>query len=44
MIKIVAASSPYHSINKLEQSEPVKLAGHVHSFVELNLDPNTSNY
>ena len=44
MIKIVAASSLYHSINKLEKSEQDKLADPVHSFPGLNLDTNTSNY
>ena len=44
MIKIVGASSLYHSINKLEQSEQDKLADPVHSFPGLNLDPSTSNY
>ena len=29
MIKIVAASSPYHFINKFEQSKQVKVADHV---------------
>ena len=44
MIKIVGASSLYHSINKLEQSEQDKLADPVQSFPGLNLDPSTSNY
>ena len=44
MIKIVGASSLYHSINKLEQSEQDKLADPVHSFPGLNLNPSTSNY
>ena len=44
MIKILGASSLYHSINKLEQSEQDKLADPVHSFSGLNLDPRTSNY
>ena len=43
MIKIVDASSLYHSINKLEQSEQDKLADPVQSFPGLNLDPSTSN-
>ena len=44
MIKIVGASSLYHSIKKLEQSEQDKLADPVHCFAGLNLDPSTSNY
>ena len=44
MIKIVAASSLYHSINKLKPSEQEKLSDIVNSFPGLNLDPNTSNY
>ena len=44
MIKIVAATSLYHSISKLDQSEQDKLADPLHSFPGLNLDPNTSNY
>ena len=44
MIKIVGASSLYHSINKLEQSEQDELADPVHSFPGLNLDPSTSDY
>ena len=34
MIKTLGASSLYHSINKLEQSEQDKLADPVHSFLD----------
>ena len=44
MIKIVAASSLYHSINKLDQSEQDKLADPLHSFPGLNIEHNTPSY
>ena len=44
MIKIVAGSSLYHSINKLKPSEQEKLSDIVYSFPGLYLEPNTSKY
>ena len=44
MVKIVAASSLYHSISNLKLSEQEKLSDIVHSYPVLDLHTNTSNY